>query len=300
MSNELIPTEATRSRHTRRLSIVLVMVIAYALVEVVAAFSTGSLSLLSDAGHMGTDALGLAMSLAAIISTKRVLRQERRTFGLYRLEILAALANAILLIGIAGYALYEGFNRLGDPPEIEAGLMLWVALGGLLVNLIAIWLLRGEARDSLNMEGAYTEVLADLLGSIGVITAAVLYLTTGSPVADPLIAIAIGLWIIPRAIRLGWRAVSILTESAPSLVDIDVVRAHLHAVDGVTDVHDLHVWTLTSNMDLATAHLVVSEDADLHTVLDSASTLLKTTWGIDHATIQVEPESHAECIEQTW
>ena len=138
MSNELTPTEATRSRHTRRLSIVLTMVIVYALVEVVAAFSTGSLSLLSDAGHMWTDALGLAMSLAAIVSANKLLRNEQRTFGLYRLEILAALANAILLIGIAGYALYEGFNRLGNPPEIEAGLMLWVAVGGLLVNLVAI------------------------------------------------------------------------------------------------------------------------------------------------------------------
>ena len=300
MSNELIPAEAIRSRHTRRLSIVLGMVVSYALVEVVAAFSTGSLSLLSDAGHMWTDALGLAMSLAAIVSTTRLLRNEQRTFGLYRLEILAALANAILLIGIAGYALYEGFNRLGDPPEIEAGLMLWVAVGGLLVNVVAIWLLRGDAGASLNMEGAYTEVLADLLGSIGVIAAAVVYLSTGWALADPLIAIAIGLWIIPRAIRLGWKAGSILAESAPSSVDVDAVQTDLAGVDGVTGVHDLHVWTLTSNMDLATAHLVVSEGADLHWVLDTASNLLKNTWGIDHATIQVEPESHADCVEQTW
>jgi cobalt-zinc-cadmium efflux system protein len=300
VSNELIPAEATRARQTRRLSVVLGMVVLYALVEVVAAFSTGSLSLLSDAGHMWTDALGLAMSLAAIVSATSLLRNEQRTFGFYRLEILAALANAILLIGIAGYALYEGINRLGDPPEIEAGLMLWVAVGGLLVNMVAIWLLRRDAGASLNMEGAYTEVLADLLGSIGVIAAAVVYLSTGWPLADPLIAIAIGLWIIPRAIRLGWKAVSILAESAPSSVDVDAVLTDLAGVDGVTGVHDLHVWTLTSNMDLATAHLVVSDAADLHSVLDTASHLLKTAWGIDHATIQVEPESHADCVEQSW
>jgi cobalt-zinc-cadmium efflux system protein len=300
VSNELIPADSTRSRHTRRLSTVLVMVIAYAIVEVFAAFSTGSLSLLSDAGHMGTDALGLGMSLAAIVSTTRLLRNEQRTFGLYRLEILAALANALLLIGIAGYALYEGFSRLGDPPAIEAGLMLWVAVGGLVVNLVATRILHGDAGESLNMEGAYTEVWADLLGSIGVITAAVVYLSTGWALADPLIAIAIGFWIIPRAIRLGWKAIAILAESAPASVDVDSVRTDLFAVEGVTGVHDLHIWTLTSNMDLATAHLVVSEDADLHSVLDAASNLMKTTWGIDHATIQVEPESHADCVEQTW
>ena len=276
------------------------MVIVYAIVEVFAAFSTGSLSLLSDAGHMGTDALGLGMSLAAIVSTTRLLRNQQRTFGLYRLEILAALANALLLIGIAGYALYEGFSRLGDPPDIEAGRMLWVAVGGLMVNVVAFKILRGDAGESLNMEGAYTEVWADLLGSIGVITAAVVYLSTGWAVADPLIAIAIGLWIIPRAIRLGWKAIAILAESAPASVDVDSVRTDLFAVEGVTGVHDLHIWTLTSNMDLATAHLVVSEDADLHSVLDTASNLMKTTWGIDHATIQVEPESHADCVEQTW
>ena len=289
----------TRSSNARPLAIVLSMVVAYAVVEVFAAVSTGSLSLLSDAGHMGTDALGLAMSLAAIVGVRRV-AQGRHTFGLYRLEILAALANALLLIGIGGYAIYEGFDRLGSPHEVEGGLMLWVAIGGLLVNVAGIRLLRGSARESLNMDGAYTEVLSDLLGSIGVIAAATIYLTTGWPLADPLVAIAIGLWIIPRALRLGWKALSILVESAPSHVDVDGVRADLEAVPGVVGVHDLHVWTLTSEMDVATAHLVVSDDTDLHSVLDTASMQMKTSWGIHHATIQVEPESHSDCVEQTW
>jgi len=292
--------EAVGSSNSRRLAVVLALVVTYAVIEVVAAFTTGSLSLLSDAGHMGTDALGLAMSLAAILTATRMERRERQTFGLYRLEILAAMANAILLVGIAAYAIYEGVSRLASPPEIDGGLMLWVAAGGLLVNAIGIWLLHRDARLSLNVEGAYTEVLADLLGSVGVIAAAVVYLTTGWAVADPLVAIAIGLWIVPRALRLGWKAAAILVESAPSHIDVEGVKGDLAAVAGVVGVHDLHIWTLTSNMDVATAHLVVSDDADSHSVLDDASDRMKKTWGISHATIQVEPESHSECIEETW
>jgi cobalt-zinc-cadmium efflux system protein len=269
-------------------------------VEVIAAVATGSLSLLSDAGHMGTDALGLAMSLAAAVTIGRTVGRQRQTFGLYRLEILAALANALLLVGIAGYAIYEGVSRLGAPPAIDGGLMFWVALGGLLVNLFGILMLRGGAAESLNVEGAYTEVLADLLGSVGVIAAAVIYLGTGSALADPLVAIAIGIWILPRALRLGWRASTILVQSAPSRIDMEAVRRDLAAVDGVVGVHDLHIWTLASEMDVATAHLVVTEGTDLHRVLDEAGNRMKEAWGIRHATLQVEPESHSDCVEEIW
>jgi cobalt-zinc-cadmium efflux system protein len=227
-------------------------------------------------------------------------RRERQTFGLYRLEILAAMANAVLLVGIAAYAIYEGVSRLGAPPEIEGELMLWVAAGGLMVNVVGILLLRRHARESINLEGAYTEVLADLLGSVGVMGAAVVYLTTGWAVADPLVAIAIGIWIVPRALRLGWKAVTILVESAPSHIDIESVKYDLSSVAGVTGVHDLHIWTLTSDMEVATAHLVTKDDADAHAVLDEASHRMKATWGISHATIQVEPESHSDCVEETW
>ena len=288
------------NQNTRRLAIVFATVLAYAVVEVIAAVATGSLSLLSDAGHMGTDALGLAMSLAAAVTIGRTVGRQRQTFGLYRLEILAALANALLLVGIAGYAIYEGVSRLGAPPAIDGGLMFWVALGGLLVNLFGILMLRGGAAESLNVEGAYTEVLADLLGSVGVIAAAVIYLGTGSALADPLVAIAIGIWILPRALRLGWRASTILVQSAPSRIDMEAVRRDLAAVDGVVGVHDLHIWTLASEMDVATAHLVVTEGTDLHRVLDEAGSRMKETWGINHATLQVEPESHSDCVEEIW
>jgi cobalt-zinc-cadmium efflux system protein len=287
-------------RHKKRLSVVLGLVVAYAVVEVVAAFFTGSLSLLSDAGHMGTDALGLAMALAAILAASKATRRQRQTFGLYRLEIMAALANSVLLMFIAGYALYEGFNRLSDPGELEGGAMLLVAVGGLVINLLSAWLLRTSARESLNVEGAYMEVLADLLGSIGVIAAAVIYLTTGWVQADAIVAIAIGLWIIPRAFRLGWRATLVLVESAPSEVDLQEVRRSLGAIEGVIDVHDIHIWTLTSDMDVATAHLVMTDDADSHEILDVAGAQLREHWGISHATLQVEPESHSECVEETW
>ena len=288
------------NQNTRRLAVVFTIVLVYAVVQVIAAVTTGSLSLLADAGHMGTDALGLAMSLAAAVTITKAVGRQRQTFGLYRLEILAALFNALLLVGIAGYSIYEGVSRLGAPPEIEGGLMLWVALGGLLVNLIGILLLRGGAGQSLNVEGAYTEVFADLVGSVGVVAAAVAYLTTGFALADPLVAVAIGIWILPRALRLGWKASRILVESAPSHIDMEDVRGDLVAVTGVVGVHDLHVWTLTSDMDVATAHLVVADDTEIHAVLDEAGRRMKETWGISHATLQVEPESHAECVEETW
>ncbi len=294
------PHERASERYARRLTVALVLVVLYAVVQVVAAFATGSLSLLSDAGHMGTDSLGLAMALAAIVTAARASRGDRRTFGLYRLEILAALANAVLLLGVAGYAIYEGIRRLGDPSDLVAVPLLWVAMGGLAVNLFSAWLLRGGARESLNLEGAYNEILADLVGSVGVILVAVIYLTTGWQYADPLVAIGIGLWIIPRAIRLGRKALAVLVEAAPGHIDLPALRNGLKGIAGVVDVHDLHVWTLTSEMDVATVHLVVADETDSHDVLHAAGDHLKTTWGLAHATLQVEPESHRECIEETW
>ncbi len=292
--------ERTSQRYARHLTVALVLVVVYAVVQVVAAFATGSLSLLSDAGHMGTDSLGLAMALAAIVTAARASRGDRRTFGLYRLEILAALANAVLLLGVAGYAIYEGIRRMGNPEDLIAVPLLFVAIGGLAVNVFSAWLLRGGAGESLNIEGAYNEVLADLVGSVGVILVALIYLTTGWQYADPIVAIGIGLWIVPRAVRLGRKALAVLVESAPSHIDLSALRSGLIGIDGVVDVHDLHVWTLTSEMDVATVHLVVSDETDSHDVLHAAGDHLKTTWGLAHATLQVEPESHRECIEETW
>ena len=272
-------------------------------VEVVAAVMADSLALLSDGAHMLTDSVGIGMAVAAIGLANRAARgraDESRTFGLYRLEILAALANAVLLFGVAGYLLYEAFTRLGDAPDVGVGAMFVVGSGGLAVNVVVFLLLRQGAQESLNVEGAYLEALADLLGSVAVIVAAVVVTTTGWNYADPLAAVAIALWLLPRTWKLAARSVRVLIQAAPSGVDLDGLRAELAALPGVVDVHDLHVWTLTSEMDVASAHLMTGAGADAHSVLDRARDLLRDSYSIDHATLQVEPDDHQGCAEVDW
>jgi cobalt-zinc-cadmium efflux system protein len=288
------------SRHKGRLLAALGLLLTFTVVEAVAALATRSLALLSDAGHMLTDVLGLAMALAAIHLADRAEQRTHRTFGLYRLEILAALANAVLLFGVAVYVLVEAVRRLGDPAEVLGGPMLVVAILGLLANLVAFALLRGGAKESLNVEGAYLEVLSDTLGSVGVIAAAVVLQLTGWEWVDPLVGVAVGLFILPRTWRLGGQAVRILVQAAPPDTDLDALRLELAAIDGVVDVHDLHVWTLTSEMEVASAHLMVGGDADPHGVLDQARELLRVGYAIDHATLQVEPDDHRGCDQITW
>lgn len=269
-------------------------------VEIVAGVLTDSLALLSDAGHMATDALGLGMALAAIVAADRAGRATHRTFGLYRLEILAALANAALLFAVAGYVLVEAYRRIQDPPEVLSGPMLAVAVGGLVVNVIGWWLLREGATESINVEGAYLEVLADLIGSIGVIVAALIVLFTGWHYADPIVGAAIGIFILPRAWRLGRRAVRVLVQAAPEDIELDELRRRLTSIPDVVDVHDLHVWTLTSEMNVASVHLMTPAGADQHGVLDRARSILEEDYGIDHATLQVEPDTHEGCSEVSW
>jgi cobalt-zinc-cadmium efflux system protein len=296
-------TDATTrpgSRHRRRLVAVLTLVVLFMVVEAVAGVLTGSLALISDAGHMAADALGLGMALAAIVAADKARAGDHRTFGLYRLEILAALANAVLLLAVAGYVLFEAVRRLQDPPNVLSVPMLIVAVAGLAVNLIGVGLLREGAGESLNLEGARLEVMADLAGSIGAIAAALVLLLTGWPYADPLMAAAIGLFILPRAWRLGGSALRVLVEAAPEGMDLTALRRSLAAIPTVSDVHDLHVWTLTSGMPVASAHLMTPDDANPHAVLDQARSLLREGFGIAHATLQVEPESHEGCAEVTW
>ncbi|MBT8247307.1 MAG: cation diffusion facilitator family transporter, partial [Acidimicrobiia bacterium] len=247
-----------------------------------------------------TDALGLGMALAAITAANRADTDGYRTYGLYRLEILAALANAVLLFGIAGYVLVEAFRRFGNPPEVLSGPMLVVAVVGLIVNLIGWWLLRQGAGESINVEGAFLEVLADLIGSVGVIIAALVLRYTGWAYADPLFGAAIGLFILPRAWRLGRRALHVLVQAAPEGLDLNELRDRLTAIPGVTNIHDLHVWTLTSEMDVATVHLVTLTGTDPHPILDRARALLQNDYQISHATLQVEPDTHHGCAEVTW
>ena len=293
-------------RYRRPLAISFGLILAFFVVEAVAGVMTGSLALLSDAGHMLTDVIGLGMALAAIQLASMFGRSARRsgsahTFGLYRLEILAAFVNALLLFGVAIWVLIEAVRRLtGDEPEVLGIPMLIVAALGLIVNVIAFLLLREGAGESLNIEGAYLEVLADTVGSVGVIVAGVLLQLFGWWWADPIVGAAIGLWILPRTWRLGRQAVRILLQAAPGHIDMDRLLRDLSGIPGVADVHDLHVWTLTSDMEAASAHLVAADGADHHAILDRARELLTVGYRIEHGTFQVEPESHRGCHDVSW
>lgn len=279
----------------RRLRWALVLVASYLAVEVVAGFLTNSLALLSDAGHMLTDVVGLSMALAAVHAADRGSSDRRKTYGLYRLEILAALANTVLLLGIAVWIVVEALRRLSDPPEVLGVPMLVVAVVGLAVNLVAFRLLRGGVRDSLNVEGAYLEVLADTLGSVAVIVAGVVISTTGFRLIDPLFGVGIGLFVLPRALRLGRKALRILLQAAPPELDLEAIEHELAGLPDVIEAHDLHVWTLTSGMEVASVHLLIGEQSDAHAVLAAARALLRDRHGLAHATVQVETTAHRPC-----
>jgi len=292
------------ARHLRPLAISFGLIAVFFVVEAVAGVVTGSLALLSDAGHMLADVVGLGMALAAITLAGRHARGEGRnrqhTFGLYRLEILAAFVNALLLVGVAAWVLVEAVRRLREPPEVLTGPMLVVAVLGLIANLVVFALLREGAKESLNVEGAYLEVVADALGSVGVIVAAVLLAAFDWRWVDPVVGALVGVWILPRTFHLGRQAVRILLQSAPPGLDVAALEAELAALPGVVDVHDLHVWTLTSDMEAASAHLMTAPDVDAHGVLDRARALLQDRYAIDHTTFQVEPQTHDGCDDVTW
>ncbi len=280
------------------------MVIGFMAVELVTGVVTGSLALISDAAHMGTDALGVGMALAAVMAARGGATGSR-TYGLYRLEILAALANTVLLFGVAGFVVWEAIRRWSDPSEVTTGPMLVVAVIGLLINLAGYRMLKVpydslNMTDSLNLTGARLELLADLLGSIGVIVAALVVRFTGWLQADSLIAIALGIFVLPRAFKLGREAVRILVQEAPPHLDVGRIKSSLASIPRVVDIHDLHVWTLTSGMEVVSAHLMIENDADPHSALDSARELLQKDFKIEHATLQVEPQSHIGCTELSW
>jgi cobalt-zinc-cadmium efflux system protein len=288
-------------RHARRLWISLGVLLAFLALEVVVGLATSSLALLSDAGHMFTDVLGVGMALAAISAARGAGTSDRRTFGLYRGEVLAALANAALLGAVAVWVVVEAVRRFAAPPDIPGLPLMLTATAGLVANVAVFALLRDGAKESLNLRGAYLEVLADLLGSVGVLLAGAVTLLTGWAYADPLVAIAIGLFVVPRAIGLGRQAVRILVQAAPAHVDLQRVRAELAALPGVRDVHDVHVWTLTSGMEVGTAHLSIDALADPGTVLSAARRLLADDHGLPHFTVQVEPPgAHTHCAELSW
>lgn len=287
--------------HQGRLAAALAISAVFMVLEFVVGFATSSLALISDAAHMFTDVLGLGMALAAVILARRSGPTFTRTFGLYRAEVLAALANAVLLFGVGGYVVYEAVDRIGGAPEVPGVPVLLAASAGLVANVVAFVLLRSGAKESLNVRGAYLEVLADLVGSIAVLVSAAVTVLTGWRYADPIAGVAIGVWILPRTAVLAARSLRILFQHAPRGVDVADLSARLREVDEVEDVHDLHVWTLTSGMEVASAHLTVGPRGDTSRVLATAQDLLATDYGIDHATLQVEPREHARrCEELSW
>jgi cobalt-zinc-cadmium efflux system protein len=277
---------------TRVLRIIVAAVIltGFFILELTTALLIGSIALLADAGHMLTDLVAMFMGMTAVILARRGSTSASRTYGWHRAEVFAAVANAVLLLGVALFILYEAVDRLGNAPHLPGMPMIIVALAGLAANAVVVLLLRSEAQQSLAVKGAYIEVVADTVGSIGVLIAGVVTVTTHWPYADIVVAVFVALWVLPRAVSLARAALRILSESSPAHIDVDELRAALCAVDGVTDVHDLHVWTLVPGKDVATAHLTSCGDSAR--VLEKARAVLAAR-GLDHATMQVEPPENA-------
>lgn len=270
-----------------RLIIVFAVTLAVLVVEVIGGLAANSLALLADAGHMFTDVVGIGLALGAIWIAGRAPNRSR-TYGYLRLEILAAVVNAVLLFGVAAFVLYEAWRRFSEPGEVASGLMLVVALLGLAANGLSLYLLRGSQASSLNMRGAYLEVIGDFAGSAAVIVAALVIAATGWTQADALASAAIGVLILPRTYGLLHEAVDVLLEATPKGLDMDVVRSHILEAPGVRDVHDLHAWTITSGLNVVSAHVVLEPTADPPQVLDHLCTCLSGIFDIDHSTFQLE------------
>lgn len=288
------------ARHRSRLAVAFALIGVFFVVELVYGLLSGSLSLLSDAGHMAADVVALG---AALVATRIATRSDptgRRTYGSYRAEVLASLLAVALMIGVSVWVLGSAIARIGEDPEVASTPMIVVGALGLVVNLVVLLMLRSGAAESLNVRGAYLEVIADTAGSVGVVVAGILVSATGSPIWDTLIAMAIGVFVVVRAVALGRQVWAVLAQHVPAGMDIEAVAGDLAAVEGVHDVHDLHAWTLTSGMNVATVHLVIETSADSHAVLDAARDLLRTEHGVEHATLQVEPTDHRGCAEVGW
>jgi cobalt-zinc-cadmium efflux system protein len=280
------PHSAARAGRDR-LVIVFVLTLTILVIEVIGGLASNSLALLADAGHTFTDVFGVGLALATIWVAGRP-ADSTRTFGFLRFEILAAVLNAVLLFGVALFVLWEAWRRLSEPPEIASGVMLAVALVGLLVNAVSLWLLRENQASSLNLRSAYLEVLGDLAGSAAVIVAAIVIAATGWTPADALASAVIGLLILPRTYGLLREAIDVLLEATPKGVDMRQVREHILEAPGVADVHDLHAWTITSGLNVVSAHVVLERGADPPAVLDHLCTCLTDIFDIEHSTFQLE------------
>jgi cobalt-zinc-cadmium efflux system protein len=277
------------TRVSRMISAAAVLAIFF-VVELTTALLIDSIALLADAGHMLTDLVAMFMGLGAVLLARHGPASAARTYGWHRAEVFTAVANAVLLLGVAGFILYEAFERLGDAPDVPGLPMIVVALAGLLANVVVVFLLRSQSEHSLAVKGAYMEVVADTVGSVGVLVAGIVTVTTHWPYADVVVAVLVALWVLPRAVSLARAALRILSESSPSHIDVDELRTALADVNGVTGVHDLHVWTLVPGKDMATAHVTCSGDSTR--VLEDTRAVLAAR-GLGHATVQVEPAEGA-------
>ena len=282
-----------------RMLIAAAILSVFFVIELTTALLINSIALLADAGHMLTDLVAMFMGLTAVLLARHGSASAKRTYGWHRAEVFTAVANAVLLLFVAGFILYEAVERFGDAPDIPGVPMIVVALAGLIANAIVVLLLRSHSEGSLAVKGAYMEVVADTVGSVGVLIAGIVTVTTRWPYADVVVAVLVALWVLPRAIALARAALRILSESSPSHIDVEELRKALCGLDGVTEVHDLHVWTLVPGKDMATAHL--TSTADSAKVLDEAKAVLAAR-GLEHATIQIEtPDAAGDChCEASW
>ncbi len=285
------------ARHRARLAVVLGITLTIVSVEIIGGVISGSLALLADAGHMFADAAGIGLALLAIHFAGRP-ATSKRTFGFYRLEILTAAVNAVLLFGVGALVLYEGIRRLVTPPRVGSGVMLVFGVVALFGNACSAWLLRRGQRESLNVRGAFLEVLSDLLGAVAVVASAAVIAATGFRRADPIASILIALLILPRTWKLLRDAVDVLLEATPEGVDMAEVRRHILETPGVADAHDLHVWCLTSGMNVVSAHVVLQEGAGPSSVLESLATCLSGDFDIEHSTFQLEQQDRRATEDQ--
>ncbi len=289
-------THSAAGQNRGALRITFALTLTYFIVEVVGGILTNSLALLADAAHMLTDVAGLGLALFATWMSQKPATQAK-TYGYYRVEILAALVNAVVLFFISFYILFEAYERFKAPAEVASLPMILIAVVGLGVNLIGLWVLHHGAKESLNVQGAFLEVISDALGSIGVIVAGLIMLKTGWYYADPIFSVLIGLFILPRTGKLLMQAVNVLLEGTPSHINVAAVEQLMLEVDGVEKVHDLHVWTITSGIEALSTHIVLADNCDPKDgdrVLEQLSALLKDKFGIDHTTIQIEKCSRHE------
>ena len=291
------PSVSAGGRHRRRMLVVLALTTTVLVAEVIGGWITGSLALLADAGHMFTDVAGITLAILAVTFASRP-ATDTRTYGYYRLEILAAVINAVLLFGVAAFILVEAWRRWSEPPEVEGGLMLAFATVGLVANLIGLAVLRSGSKESLNVKGAYLEVLGDTLGSAAVIVAALVIALTGWQRADIVASVLVAAMILPRTWTLLREATDVLLEAVPKGTDLAAIRQHILETPGVLDAHDLHVWTLTSGMPVLSVHVVVDEavlaDNSGGQVLDALGDCLAHHFDVEHCTFQLEPAGHAD------